>query len=1183
MPEAGKEWIKPRNYHIKQNARAAGGKNIDKTCAELDNSIKFARQQSFLQFMKKALLMLTTALSAATALATDTHSTAWERYDIFKINKEAPSAMMKFFGDSNEAFKPVSVADIDKIHEGDRYKLLNGKWRFFFASSPDKISPKFFEKDFDDSKWARIKVPCSWQSAGYDNIFYDNITLQFMFDEKGNMLPEFENDPSRFKRDRYAKIVYKPYVPLKHRQAGIYRREFEVPAEFDGKNVFITFDGVRTGFSLYINGKFVGYSEDSFLPAEFNITKYIERGKKNTVAVEVYKYSTGSYNEMQDMPHVMGIIRDVFLSARPDVYVKDYHAPATLSEDLSKAKIDLDIKLRNVSSTAQKDLKVEAYIVDQEGKKCFGGLFNSCVFSKKIDEIPANSTIDISGEIEADGIKLWSPDKPNLYTICFKLTQDGKELETTRSDFGFKKYKIVDRHMELNNVKMFIKGVNRHDWSPSTGKAVSFDEMKKDVELMKRANINFVRTSHYPNDDRFYMLCDRYGIAVLDENNHEQHAFIRNPALNLPNHVPQAVDRAESMVMRDRNVPSILIFSVGNESSLFYTLGHKAIEKVVRKYSPEHYFMSHGETYDIVNGAPNGTSDFVTPMYRDITQMERYLEMDTKKPFFFPEYAHAMGNAIGNLEGMWKMIRRYEGLNGGFIWDWVDQSFYLPRKDNPSKKFLSDGRDWNTIPTKGNFCCNGVIFSDRTVSAKYYEVQRVYQPVYIESVGADPLKLKLANDFIATNLDELKPVVVVTRDGVEIAKKELAPIELKPGQKKTVEIKLPEYESGAPGEYFYTIKFLNPRDTLYSKAGYVVAQSQFPLKKVCAGEYSAGNGKIKVSDNGKEAVIEAGRTKAVFDRAKAALVSYSIDGKPAIVSGVKFDVNSAYIDNHRGPVGGEMARFRMDKLTCVSSKMDIENANFARVKVEKILNNGRKQGFKVSIVYTILPDGSMEISSQAVKINNTPKYILMPRIGLNMGINKALDNVEYLGKGPWANYIDRAASNDVGLYKSKVEEWFEPFTYTQDTGNREKVRWLALTDGKSGLLVTAEKPLAMSVLPYTQDELKSAMHPYLLPESKAIDLRIAGKVLGLGNASCGLPPRDEFRLDFKGSIEWKFTIRPLFDLKDAAKMGREKFPKSASYTFKHFDKNIKVENLSLSKDHNAPIKKQKENATGSDF
>lgn len=1114
----------------------------------------------------KRLLPTLAALSALiqTAFAVDLTENAWLDYQVVKINKESPSAAMKVFGKASDAEKPVSIADVDKIHEGDRYKLLNGQWKFFFADTPKEVKKEFFAENFDDSKWKFIKVPNSWQSEGYDTIFYNNTTLEFMYDKKGNMLPDFVNGPSMFKRNVYAPVVKKFYIPEGHKQSGIYRRTFTVPADWKGENVFIRFDGVRTGFRFFVNGKFIGYSEDSFTPAEFNITDYIKRGAENTLAVQVYKYSTGAYNEMQDMPHVMGIIRDVFLLARPDVYVKDYHAPAELSADLDSATIDLTITLRNLSDKPQNGVDVEAYLLDEDGK-IFRKSFWSAPLLEESANVKPRSLAEINKKIDVSGFKLWSPDKPNFYTLCIKLSKDGKELETVRADFGFRKFKIVNRHLELNNKKMLIKGVNRHDWSPKTGKAVSFDEMKQDVELMKRANVNFVRASHYPNDDRFYMLCNRYGLAVLDENNHEQHAFLRNPAINLPNHVPQMVDRAENMVFRDRNIPSIMIFSVGNESSLLYTLGHKATEQVVRKNSPQHYFMSHGETYDIINGAPNGTSDFVTPMYRDITQMERYLEMETQKPFFHAEYAHAMGNSIGNLEGMWKFLRKHEGTNGGFIWDWVDQSFYLPCENDKTKKYLSDGRDWNTIPTQQNFCCNGIIFADRTVSAKYFEVQKVYQPFFIEQLGKCPLKITITNDLISSDLDEYTPEVSVARNGRVVAKKTLRPMSLEAGKTKTFEIELPEFDASEAGEYFYTLAFKYSHKLPYAEKGEVAAQQQFFLKKVADKEYAA-RGEISVSEPAAKVVVKAGKAEIVFNAVRnAEFVSYKFDGKDVIVSPVVFDFKGAGTDNQRRIFANEIRRYKLDKLVNVDSSLRIQKlgengkVDAVRITCENVLNNGADAGFKTSFVYTILPDGSMQVSSQLVKLNKMPRYLMVARFGLRMGVNKKFDSVEYFGKGPFANYIDRAAAANVGLYSSKVADWFEPFTYTQDTGNREQVRWLALSDGKQGVLFSAQTPLAMAVLPNTQEEIANAKHPYLLPESSATDLRISAKVPGLGNASCGLPARDEFRIDFKGSLEWKFNIRPVENMADVEKMGAELFPKKFDFSFKHFDKNQKFD------------------------
>ncbi len=1095
--------------------------------------------------------------AANSAAPSATSKEMWEDVSVFRVNKEPPSAFMLTYPKLEDAARAFSVSDIENIHSSDSYRLLNGDWKFFWADDHTKdVKPEFFSKDFDDSSWNTIPVPCSWQNAGYDTIFYNNITMEFMYGKDGVMKPEFAEGKSKFKRTDYAPIVWNPYIPEGHRQAGIYRRNFVVPADWSGKEVFIKFCGVRTGFRLFVNGEFVGYSEDSFTPAEFDITKYIRRGEENSVAVEVYKFSSGgAYCEMQDMPHMMGIIRDVVLVARPKVYVQDYFAPVSFSGDMKEAKIDFSVQLRNLGEAESKGCRLSAWLFNPDGSVFSGEPLFEC----KVGDIASGASLAIKKEVEVEGFKLWSPDKPNLYTLCFKLEdKNGKVLEAVRADFAFRKFKIVGRHLELNDKPMLIKGVNRHDWSPDKGKALDFHWMLKDVELMKLANINFVRTSHYPNDDRFYMLCNRVGLAVLDENNHEMHAFIRNPALHLPLHIPPAVDRAKNMVMRDRNVPCVLIFSVGNESALFYTNGHKAVEKVVRTFAPQHYFMSHAETYDIVNGRTNGTSDFVTPMYRDITQMNRYLEMENEtKPFFFPEYTHGMGNSIGNLYGIWKMLRSNEALNGGFIWDWVDQSVYLPREDGKPGMYLSDGRDWKTVPSAGNFCANGIIFADRTYSAKYFEVQKVYCDIQMEQIADSPFEINIRNEFIDTDLSEFTPRVKVERDGRVITDATFPDLQLAPGKSRAVKIVLPPFDASLPGEYFYTVEFLRKSAAPFSKRASIAASAQFFIKKVAAEKIPAKGGRVEFSQDANTVKVFASEAELVFDKAGAELISYSLKGQKVINSPVVFDIDSAWIDNHKF-MAAYMRNKGLDSLKCVDSSLEVDKTPAGNVQVicKKMLAAPNGQGFATKFVYTITPSGAFNVSAQAVKLNKTEKRAYLPRVGLRMSVAKDFDNVEFFGKGPFANYIDRGSSAFVGVYKSKVLDWFEPFTKTQDTGNREQVRWLALTDAKGrGILISAsERPLPMALLPWTQAQIRAAKHPYLLPESSASDLRISSVVCGLGNASCGLKPRDQFCNFFKGSTEWSFDVIPISAGADFGALHNT--VSLEAFKHEHFDKNL---------------------------
>ena len=1062
---------------------------------------------------------------------------AWNKIEVFKINKEEPSAFFIAYPNFESAAKPISIDEIEHIYDTDSYKLLNGEWKFLFLKSVSDVKDDYFSKNFDDSSWDDIDVPNSWQSKGYDVIFYNNTNMEFFYDENGKFRKEFASPKESGK---YAEAAMHPFIPEGNRQVGVYRRTFTIPENWGGKNVFIRFNGVRTGFNLYVNGKFVGYSEDSFTPAEFNITKYLDKGE-NSIATEVFKFTTGAYMEMQDMPHMMGIIRDVVLIARPGVYIRDYYAPATLSGDMKSAEIDFKVWLKNSLSSASKGVKLQAYILDSAGA-IVGG---KPLFEKAVGEIPAGGELEVSESAKIDGFKLWSPDSPNLYYVVFKLSDSGgAELESIKADYAFRKFEIKGRQLFLNGKRFIIKGTNRHDWSPDKGKANDFAWMKKDAELMKRANINAVRTSHYPNDSKFYMLCARYGLAVLDECNQEMHGFIKNPPLDNDNFIPPSVDRMRNMVLRDRNVPCVIIFSLGNESSLKPTRGHEAMAKAARALDsrPIH---SEPECRVINDGKAGGVSDFFSPMYGGVDRMNNYLNdlKNEKRPYFFCEYAHAMGNSIGNLKGKWELIRsNKDSLNGGFIWDWVDQGAYLDCADGSGKKFISDGRDWNgeKRASAQNFCMNGIVFADRTYSAKYFEVQKIYQDIQIDDIDAAKGKLKISNEFLATNTDNFTPVVVVERNGEPIAEKTLDAIKVAPGESAEIQIKLPEFDASQPGEYFYTLKFLRNRGLNFAKKGEVAAQNQFFIKKVDSGKSPRLSSAPKFSDeNGKITVEIGGGGKVVFDRKSARMESYSMYGKDIITSPVEFDISSAFIDNFvRGPLARDFAKYGLDKLMLKDSSCSTEiDGNTLKVSCSQLWATDAGDGFRLKVVYSVLSSGAVKVDVRCIKINDTPADLPIPRLGLKMGISKDFDKVEFFGKGPFANYSDRLYAANVGRYESKVSDWYENFSRPQDTGNREDVRWLSLRDnvGCGILIASCGKPLPMSVLPYTQAQIAGAKHPYLLPDSDGTELRVAWKVRGVGNAACGPRTREQFRCKFLGAADWSFEIIPLASNSDAGK------------------------------------------------
>ena len=1058
---------------------------------------------------------------------------AWNNVEVFRVNKEPPASFMLTFPSLQEASAPISIDDIENIYGGASYRSLNGKWRFFFAQNPSQVKPEFFSENFDDSNWGFIDVPKSWQACGYDSIFYNNIDMEFMYDRNGVQYPEFK-DRKAF-RDKY-----KAFIPQEHRQKGVYRRTFSVPSDWDGKDVFVKFGGVRTGFNLYVNGKFVGYSEDSFTPAEFNITKYLNAHAPNSMAVEVFKYTTGSYYEMQDMPHVVGIIRDVTLIARPKLHVRDFYAPAELSKDLTSAKIDICAEIKNNSASAMDGAQLSALLYDASGN------LEKVLFSQPVGRVEAGESKLIKGKAEIDeNIKLWSPDSPNLYTLVLHLTDQGSNtLEAVRSDYAFRKFEARGKELFFNGVRLLIKGTNRHDWSPDKGKAIDFRWMKKDAELMKRANINFVRTSHYPNDDKFYMLCSRYGIAVLDECNNETHAFINAPLIDRDTYIPAAVDRMKNMVYRDRNVPSVVIYSFGNECAFFRTKGHAALEETARSIDPTRLYHSEAESHSIKDGRADGTMDFFSPMYGGVDRMKNYMSLKNEtRPFFFCEYAHAMGNAIGNLKGKWDMIRanKSKGLNGGFIWDWVDQSLLLPRPEDPSKTYLSDGRDWKTKPSASNFCCNGIILADRNVTGKYYEVQRMYQDIQMEPVEADPFSVRLSNEFISTNLNQFTPRLTVERNGEVIAQKDLPAIDLAPGESKVVKLDMPKFDASKGGEYFYKLSFARKSGTNFAARGDTAAMAQFPMsaaKAEAAAKHSGGSGVAAIEANS----LKAGDVEVKFSDKNANLESYSVGGK-TVLSNAAFDISSALIDNFEyrlrkefekagfmPPVEGEKTISFSKDANGVSAKctqrLIQSNAKLSKDEAE----NKKLPALENTFVYTLSGDGTLTVKVTCKKVNGVAENIQFPRVGMRFDLDSSFANTEYFGRGPHANYNDRKYSADVGLYSSKISDWFENFTRPQDTGNREEVRWLKLTD-KNGVGVKISSVdgsnLPMSVLPYSQKQLMQAKHSYQLKEGQNAELRVAGKVCGLGNAACGPNTREEFRTSFKDSMTWTFKISPV--------------------------------------------------------
>ena len=1080
--------------------------------------------------MMKKILTLFVGLGMSAAFA-ETYQ--WDDMNVRKINKEDSHAFF-IIADSFESAKtPLSIDDVDKIYTGANYKLLNGKWKFFFAKNADEIKESFVTEKFNDSAWTQIEVPGTWQMQGYDTIHYANVTHEFFYDKKGNWLEEFKAN-----NDEVPAVIKKPFINEIHREAGIYRTTFTTPENWDGKDVFLKFGGVKSGFKLYVNGNFVGYSEDSFLPAEFNVTQFLKPGK-NSVALIVYKFTTGSFFEVQDMPHTMGIFRDAVAFARPNAHLRDYYAVAKISEDLKSA----DFKFQADINNATDGMKLDVFIVD-ENKQTL----------TPINAIVKDGRVAASAKLE--NFKLWSPDKPNLYKIIMRLSDaGGKEIETVWADWAFRKYELRGKETFLNNQYFMFKGTNRHNYSPDKGSTVDFDLMKRDAELIKQANINSIRTSHYPNDEKFYMLCNRYGLTVIDENNHETHDLRKYLPAEDDKFVAPSVERMENMVYRDRNVPSVLVWSLGNESATYHSKSHKAMEDAARKIDPTRPIHSEPGA-----GDKNNTSDFVSPMYGGIGRMQQYLNSGSEKPFIFCEYSFGIGNGIGNLKDVWDMIRREPSLCGGFLWDWADRTLLIKRADG--KTILADGRDFGTRPHAGTWCASGIVFGDRTLPPKYFEVQRVYQDIQMEAVDAQNGVIKFANEFVDTNLNEFDLQIIVERNGIEIARSLASAPNLPAGAAKEIALSLPKFDKTPHGEYFYTVNILRREKNLFAEAKSIAASAQFAIGKTDKALEIASRGNVAVSEKGDTVTLSASGAVAVFDKNSANLVSLSVHGEKFITSPVEFDISSAWVDNH-GRFKNEANSNELNKLQAIDKSLAVKKqASSVSVITSATLVNTDRDGFVVDTVYTMLGNGAMQVNTRVTKLNDIGENILLPRVGARMGLNKSFADVTYFGRGAMHNYNDKLQAAPVGLYKMDVAKEVVRYVNPQDSGNREDIRWMKiLNSAGNGAAIIAETPRPMSLLPYTQKILQDTNKPEDLPESVENELRIAWKVAGVGNGALGPITLEKYQPRFKGSVDFDFIILPIKNAKEYFDFTALKFPQKLSHKFEKFDENLKNEKI----------------------
>lgn len=1060
-------------------------------------------------------------------------STEWNgQPGVFQVNREA--ARSTFY-----SFDTAEKAKAKDRTKSSFYQLLNGDdWKFSWAVKPaDRIGAKdanFNQKDYDDSSWDDITVPKSWQtyvnkdgSWKYDPVIYSNQNYPWM-NAEGKAYNKYNVGDA----------------PTECNPVGTYRKTFAVDSSWKDRNVFINFEGVGSAMYLWVNGKYIGYAEDSFTRDEFNITDALDfsEGNENVITVEVYRWSDGSYIENQDMVRLSGIFRDVYLTSKDDVEIRDYTVVTDLDDTYTDADLNVDVDVRNLSADDVNGWTVEGNLYDSEGKLVTTTPLTGTVTS--FDSETKEAKVSLTQHI-TDPEK-WSAEKPNLYNLVLELKKDGVTKEATQTDVGFREVEITDANtddarLRVNGKVITITGVNRHENDPQDGWYLTEEDMRKDIELMKELNVNAVRTSHYPNDPTFYKLCDEYGIYVMDEANVESHngrSQYKVPG-SLPGYVEAAEDRAINMLERDKNYPCVIMWSPGNETGAGDSLQAEI-----------DYFQNNDDTRVVHYQGWNDNAgvDVWSNMYPNIGKQVK----NSKKPYLMCEYLHAMGNSCGGMKEYWEEIRANGILQGGFIWDFVDQSYNTPildsdgNWDGKSTYWGYDG-DWNHgtyTDAAGNtkdysswksgntdFCVNGIVSPDRTLQPEAYEVKRIYQALQMQLKDLTSRTVTINNEWIDTNANEYTMKWEVVKNGTSVENGTMD-VDIPAGESKDVVIPFTTPTDAAAGdEYFMNISFVTKSDDQFTWADkdFAVAEAQFEL------DFAGTDAAVEAVDTSKLEDIKtfeetdgdvkvAGDNWSVsFDKKTGEMTSYKSNGKEMIAEGIEPNYWRASTDN--------------DKKESVDAKWKTANAN---VQIDEVSVNKENKVVYVSVArtlkncadskdrltYAIYANGEIVVKATMAPNSNMSN---LQRVGTRLQLAAGLDKLTWYGRGESDSYSDRKTGYDVGVWNSTVDEQFTNYVYAQETGNKTDVRWMAVTDADGdGLLVDAQDHLLeMSALNCTQEALDAAGHPYQIERTDNTVLTIDYAQMGLGTASCGQATLSKYLLGTGKTYSYTYRLKPI--------------------------------------------------------
>ncbi|MFJ5761541.1 glycoside hydrolase family 2 TIM barrel-domain containing protein [Neobacillus sp. NPDC093182] len=958
---------------------------------------------------------------------------------------------------------------------------LNGDWKFYYSINPDHRPVNFFKKDYSCAGWGDITVPGHIQLQGYGQPQYVN--TMYPWDGHHELRP--------------------PEIPTDHNPVGSYVKYFDVPANMQGHPVYISFQGVESAFYVWLNGEFVGYSEDSFTPAEFDLTPYLVEGE-NKLAVEVYQRSTGSWLEDQDFWRFSGIFRDVYLYTVPEIHAADLHVRPELDSTFTRGTLSVDLKLQGSVAS-----KITAELVDRKG---------ALVQTGTAENIDGKWSIIMPVEQPA----LWSAENPYLYQLFIQIYNEfGSLVEVVAQKVGFRRFELVNKIMHLNGERIVFKGVNRHEFNPRHGRAITKEDMLWDIKTLKRHNINAVRTSHYPNQTYWYELCDEYGVYVIDEMNLETHGSWQKmgavePSWNIPGNKPEweaiVMDRAISMVERDKNHPSILIWSCGNESYAGEVILN--VSKYFKKVDPSRLVHYEGVFH---NRDYNDTSDMESRMYAKPADIEKYLNDNPEKPYISCEYMHAMGNSLGGMYKYTDLEQKYPMYQGGFIWDYIDQSIY--KKDRYGNEFLAYGGDFGDRPTDYGFCTNGIVYANRELSPKMQEVKFLYQDF---KLVPDQTGVTIKNESLFSNTDHYELEYVLFREGKEVYRNSLL-AEVEPQSKGRFEFDIPKEFKAETGEYCVQSSLVLKENTLWAEAGYEIAFGQF-VYQVGTKEIAPASGDLRLAYGDVNIGVHGRDFTVMFSKGAGSLVSLNYAGKEMISLPPAPLFWRATTDNDRGySQGFHSGLWYAASLArkCVNIEVEEKESYMSVGFTYKFSIN---QDIEVKTIYTVYPDGSVKVKSVYKGAENLPQ---LPTFAVSFKVPADYDQLEWYAMGPEENYSDRAMGAKLGIFKNQVLDNLSGYVMPQESGNKTGVRRVSLTNrnGQGIRISSVTKPLECNISPYTAFELENAQHVYELPPVHYTVVTVAGKQMGVGgDDSWGAPVHDEHLIKADQDIEFEFII-----------------------------------------------------------